>query len=62
MRYTVDLYATFLVTVEVEADSADDAIDKVWSEDLNAAAKRKIADNNGLPEIEFEVADAYQQL
>ena len=62
MKYTVDLYATFLVTAEVEADDADDAYDKVWMEDLNAIAARKIRDNNGLPELEYEIIDCYEQI
>jgi hypothetical protein len=62
MKFTVDFYATFLVTVEVEAGNADEAKDKALMEDLDAAAARKIAMSNGLPELEYEPVDAAEQI
>lgn len=58
MRYVADLYATFLITVEVEAENETEAEDKLFTQvDFNEIAARSIAMNNGLPELEYELID-----
>lgn len=57
MKYAVDIYGRFGVSVEVEADSAEEAEDKAWIENLWKIVGEELSKNNGFIEPELYEAN-----